>query len=77
MRNPLERIVSQPWYLLDAPWAHSDYAGTMILAGSPDPHVGLVVCDTNDLLSGEADVETARAVAEHIVDLHNASVQAG
>lgn len=76
MRHPLERIVSQPWYLLDAPWAHGDYAGTMILAGSPDPHVGLVVCDTNDLLSGETDVETARAVAEHIVDLHNDSVQA-
>lgn len=76
MRHPLERIVSQPWYLLGAPWAHGDYAGTMILAGAPDPHVGLAVCDTCDVLAEETDLETAREVAEHIVKLHNASLQA-
>lgn len=77
MRHPLERIVSQPWYLLGAPWAPGDYAGTMILAGDSDPHLGLTVCDTYDVLAEEADLETARAVAEHIVNLHNASLQAG
>ena len=45
-------------------------------AGDPDPHVGLAVCDTCDVLAEETDVETARAVAEHIVQLHNANLQA-
>lgn len=77
MRHPLDRIIGQPWHLLGEPWAHGDYAGTMIIAGNPDPHVGLAVCDTFDVLAGGADVETAREVAEHIVKLHNASLQAG
>ena len=67
-------VVSQPWYLLGAPWARGDYAGTMIIAGDPDPHVGIAVCDTCDVLAKELDLESAREIAEHIVKLHNASL---
>ena len=51
-------------------------AGRLERLGDPDPHVGLAVCDTCDVLAEETDVETARAVAEHIVQLHNANLQA-
>ncbi len=69
-------ILSQKWYILGPPWAYCDYAGTMILAGSDDPNVATSVCDTMDM-TGQArgyDDEVARAVAQHIVDLHNASI---
>lgn len=70
-------LLAMPWFILGQPWAHSDYAGTRILAGSPDPHVGAAVLDAYDVVGGYSDVDTARALAEHIVLLHNASLIAG
>lgn len=69
-------LLAQRWYLLGAPWATSDYAGTVILAGSEDPHIGTVVCDTYDAHSDDADLDAAREVAAHIVELHNANLGA-
>ena len=39
-----EKATKGPWYLLEAPWLPRD-CETTILAGSPDPHAGLFVCD--------------------------------
>ncbi len=71
------RILKVRWYVLGAPWAHGDYAGTMILAGSEDPHMADPVCDTVDMIDqvDGADIETARDIAEHIIRLHNASLE--
>ena len=72
----LNDLLAERWYLLGPPWATSDYAGTVILAGSDDPHIGTAVCDTYDMCSDDADLDTAREVAAHIVELHNASLSA-
>lgn len=69
-----ERCVSMPWYILGPPWATSDYAGHTILAGSEDPNVGIAICDTYDFCE-DYDIETARVIAQHIVDLHNDSLK--
>lgn len=82
-------VLKQPWFLLGQPWCHSEDAGTGVLAGSDDPHVATPVIDCDDLryLWEESDdtdddmaeverkcKEQARAIASHIVDLHNASL---
>lgn len=69
--NNLSSLVSQKWYLLGQPWTHSEDAGTAILAGSEDPHVGYCICDCQDF-NDEITVDEARSVAAHIVELHNA-----
>lgn len=71
---PVERCVSMPWFILGPPWAISDYAGHTILAGSEDPNVGIAICDTYDFCE-DYDIETARVIAQHIVDLHNKSLK--
>lgn len=72
----LPNIIKLPWYLLDQPWVHSDQAGMTILAGNPDPHVGIAVAETQD--TGDYyDDETAQIIARHIVDLHNAAINNG
>lgn len=67
-------LLAQPWYALGPTWATSDYAGTVILAGNEDPHLGTAVCDTYNMLAEELCLETARKVADHIIRLHNASL---
>lgn len=65
-------FLKEPWYLLDQPWCHSDNAGMGILSGNMDPHVGVVIADTQDVLGDNYDNNTARAIAAHIVFIHNA-----
>lgn len=71
MNHP--EILTQPWHLLEQPWAHSKDAGTTILAGHEDPHIATFVCDLQPVWDdeGSMDIDTARQVAQHIVDLHN------
>lgn len=73
-------VLKQRWYLLGQPWCHSDDAGTAILAGNMDPHVATHIADLDDLsylweesdeLGEEEAKAQARALAEHIVDVHN------
>ena len=73
-----KRLLSARWYLLGQPWCHSSRAGTAILAGSEDPHAGTFVADTECLVDYDnPDMQNARSVAQHIVDLHNASLEEG
>ncbi len=69
-----ERCVSMLWFVFGPPWAIGDYAGHTILAGSEDPNVGIAICDTYDFFD-DYDIETARVIAEHIVNLHNNSLK--
>lgn len=70
-----QQIIESKWYTLDQPWAHSEQAGLVILAGSPDPHVAPVVADCGDpLIDGEIEQHELCAIASHIVELHNASL---
>lgn len=71
--SPVPDVLTQPWYLLEQPWCHSNDAGTTILAGDIDPHRATFVCDLQPVWDDEGamDVDTARQVAEHIVRLHN------
>lgn len=71
-------ILIEHWFLLEQPFTPSDLAGYTVLAGSSDPHIGVVVCDLqpiewvndDDVTAGEA-----RAIATHIVDLHNSWIE--
>ena len=78
-----KRLLTTRWYLIGQPWCHSSQSGTAILAGSEDPHAGTFVADT-DVTDTECpvdydnpDMQSARAIAQHIVDLHNASLEEG
>lgn len=73
----LRRLLAMKWYTLEHPWCHSDYAGTLILAGSNDPHAAVPICETDDLVGDHYDRETAIGLAQHIIDLHNASIMTG
>ena len=66
-----KNLLAQPWYPLGEPWVHSEGAGTAILSGNYDPHIATPICDTEDLIGDNYDIETARALADHIIDLHN------
>jgi len=62
------------WFLLDQPWVDSQFAGTSVLAGDPDPHIGLAVADCMIIDFDhycEDSIAMARAVASHIVESHN------
>jgi hypothetical protein len=67
-------LLKQKWFLLGQPWTHSDQAGFAILAGDEDPHIGVFVADMQDY-SDAVDDETARAIAAHVVKLHNDSIE--
>ena len=73
----LTSLLAMPWYTLEQPWCHSDQAGTLIMAGSNDPHVAVPICETDDLVGDHYDRDTAMGLAQHIIDLHNASIKAG
>ena len=68
-----ERATRGPWYLLEAPWLHSD-CETTILAGSPDPHAGKFVCDFEQFGADDEEEETKNTWndAEFIVAIVNA-----
>jgi len=77
--SDLKRLLTARWYLLEHPWCHSSQAGTAILAGNPDPHLGTFVADT-EMMMDDCDFEDEnqpRSIAQHIVDLHNASIEGG
>lgn len=74
MTRKATRLLSMRWFLLEEPWAHSSDAGTLIQAGSCDPHGAVPICDTTDFFRDNYSVETARELAKHIVDLHNATL---
>ena len=57
------------WYLLDIPWCRPEHVGTVILAGSPDPHAGQ--CIANIDLDDPDDSATALRTLRYIVNLHN------
>lgn len=48
------------WYVAGDPWLPSD-TETYILAGSPDPHAGVMVCDmpTTDMAGVDAEIDDA------------------
>lgn len=57
LREKAEAIPAEErdWYTLDQPWLGRDME-TMIMSGSPDPHVGVMVCDFSDAaLAGVED----------------------
>jgi hypothetical protein len=64
-------VIDRRWAVLGQPWAHGVDSGTTILAGSDDPHIGTLVCDTYDGMN-TGDLAEARALADHIVCIHNA-----
>lgn len=73
-------VLNQKWYLSGDPWFRWEHVGTVILAGSPDPHAGTVVADLlgydeYEDESSDRKLEQTRAIAAHIVDIHNASIQ--
>ena len=77
--SDLKRLLTARWYLLDQPWCHSSQAGTAILAGSPDPHAGTFLADTEMMMDvcDMVDEAQPQTIAQHIVDLHNASLEEG
>lgn len=52
----------------------SDISGLTILAGSEDPHKAKYVANLFDLVELSFDKEIGRDIAQHIVNLHNASL---
>ncbi|MBK1732900.1 hypothetical protein [Thiococcus pfennigii] len=74
-------ILTQRWYLLGPPWACGRDAGLTVLAGDPDPHAAQIVADlelaalhTEENGHDGPTREAMRAVAAHIVALHNAGL---
>lgn len=70
-------VLKQRWYVVDhmhLPPSCSPY----IIAGHWDAHVGQMICDMPMSDDGESDeddlIAQGWAVARHIVDLHNASL---
>lgn len=74
-RSELNDLLSKKWFLLDQPWVASDLSCTAILAGSADPHLGAVVADT--MINDDMELHEQQAIAQHIVELHNSSLQVG
>lgn len=76
MRNILE----MRWHVVGAPWLPSDTL-PYIVAGNEDPHAGIPVVDLMDLEEWDQDTAASIeadpfAVAQHIVDVHNAWLDA-
>lgn len=68
-------ILEMEWFTLEQPWCASEFSGMTILVGSNDPHVGRAICDIEDFSNGEISNDEARAIAQHIVDLHNKNLK--
>lgn len=71
MKDPLK----QTWFLLGQPWTHSNDAGFTILAGDEDPHIGRAIIECQDFSDDALDAETCRAIARHVVELHNKALE--
>jgi hypothetical protein len=69
--NVTREVLQQFWYLLNEPWVESDLSGMTIYAGSPDPHIGVLVCDVQDCFGATMDDDAARLLAKHIAEVHN------
>lgn len=71
-------LIEQEWFLLGQPWCHSEEAGMDIYAGDCDPHAGTYLFSTqvieDDGHDEEESKEIARDIAEHILELHNRSL---
>lgn len=69
-------VLNQDWFLLGQPWAQSDYADFAVMAGSNDPHQGVMLLDMHDAIDDdELGDDTRRAIAAHIVETHNNSIR--
>jgi len=74
-------IIDQPWYTVGEPWSEPDQAGTYIIAGTNDPHAGSFVCDCENMVDDDCfeserhALDHARMIAEHIVKIHNNSLE--
>lgn len=79
-------IIKETWYLLTEPWGD----GTTVLAGSPDPHRGKIICQNEFALFNpesyfefESDFSLANTktlisqVMKHIVEIHNEWLEVG
>ena len=75
MSEITKELLKQRWYLLGQPWCHSSMAGMDILSGSEDPHAATFIANTQDFDGDHYGDETAIALARHIVELHNASLE--
>jgi len=79
----MDNVLKQEWFLLGVPWCPSDLSGLVILAGSDDPHIATQLLDCDELrylaeeendISEEECKQVFRAVAAHIVEIHNNSL---
>jgi len=72
--------LKQRWYVVGAPWLPTNMQ-PYIVAGNPDPYVGMAIIDfmESDEWAEIYDTEPPDRgeFAQHIVDLHNASLEAG
>jgi uncharacterized coiled-coil protein SlyX len=71
-----KNLIEQEWFLLGQPWCHSEESGMDVLAGDEDPHRATMLfstqnLDADDELDYKETKEVSRAIAAHIVDLHN------
>lgn len=73
MTSDLTELLAVRWYTLDQPWASSYYAGTLILAGHPDPHKGIPIIDCM-VSDDDLELHEKQAIAQYIVELHNKSI---
>lgn len=64
-------LLEQKWHTVDQPWGNGEW----VIAGNNDPHAGKFICDCQPMTEDdENDENLAAYVAQHIVDLHNASL---
>jgi len=54
LRRVAEAATPGPWFQSGSPWFST---GSVVLAGSPDPHVGLVVTDTEPWEGARAEAQ--------------------
>lgn len=67
-----KRIIEQKWFLTNPSLGHPEVWSGTVLLGGDDQFSAPEVCDC--LVKG-VDLNEAREVAKHIVDLHNASLK--
>ena len=71
--------LKERWHVVGPPWLQPGLS-PYIIAGHHDPHLGMPVVDMMDPEewsdSCEAEPFDVWAVAQHIVDLHNAALDA-
>lgn len=79
----IARLLGETWYLHGQPWCHSEDAGKTIISGDMDPQVATFIADCDDL-SDVRDLDeldegelgdVSVALAHHIVDLHNKTLE--